>query len=86
MTRSLIAELDRLPPARQVLLIGEVGDRQDAAALPAMRKQAADGLKRNPFGRDPCSGANGGCFRRDGASGDGRIGRSRVACQRRRKA
>ena len=45
MTRSLIAELDRLPPARQVLLIGAVGDRQDAAALPAMRKQAADGLK-----------------------------------------
>lgn len=45
VTRSLIAELDRLPPARQVLLIRAVGDRQDAAALPAMRKRAAAGLK-----------------------------------------
>ena len=45
VTRSLIAELDRLPPARQVLLIRAIGDRQDAAALPAMRKRAADGPK-----------------------------------------
>ena len=45
VTRSLIAELDRLPPARQVLLIRAIGDRQDAAALPAMRKRAAGGPK-----------------------------------------
>jgi HEAT repeat protein len=43
VTRSLIAELDRLPPARQVLLIGAIGDRQDAAALPAIRTRATDG-------------------------------------------
>ncbi|MFH1923620.1 MAG: HEAT repeat domain-containing protein [Planctomycetota bacterium] len=45
VTRSLIAELDNLPPARQVLLICAIGDRQDAAALPAMRKRAASGPK-----------------------------------------
>lgn len=43
VTRSLIAELDRLPPARQVLLIRAIGDRQDAEALPAIRTRAADG-------------------------------------------
>jgi len=45
VTRSLIAELDRLPPARQVLLIRAIGDRQDAAALPAMQKRAAGGSR-----------------------------------------
>ena len=45
VTPSLIAELDRLPPARQVLLIRAIGDRQDAAALAAMRKRAASGPK-----------------------------------------
>jgi len=45
VTRSLVAELDSLPPARQVLLIRAIGDRQDAAALPAMRKRAAAGPK-----------------------------------------
>jgi HEAT repeat protein len=45
VTRSLIAELDCLPPARQVLLIRAIGDRQDAAALAAMRKRAAGGPK-----------------------------------------
>jgi HEAT repeat protein len=43
VTRSLVAELDRLPPARQVLLIRAIGDRQDAEALPAIRTRAADG-------------------------------------------
>jgi len=43
VTRSLIAELDRLPPARQVLLIRAIGDHQDAAALPAMRTRAVSG-------------------------------------------
>ena len=45
VTRSLIAELDTLPPARQALLIRAIGDRQDAAALAAMRKRAAGGPK-----------------------------------------
>lgn len=43
VTSSLVAELDRLPPARQVLLIRAIGDRQDATASPAMRKLAASG-------------------------------------------
>lgn len=43
VTQSLIAELDRLPPARQVLLIRAIGDRQDAAALSAMRTRAVSG-------------------------------------------
>lgn len=43
VTRSLIAELDRLAPARQALLIRAIGDRQDATALPAMRTRAASG-------------------------------------------
>ncbi len=45
VTRSLIAEMVGLSPARQVLLIRAIGDRQDAAALPAMRKRAAGGPK-----------------------------------------
>ena len=43
VTQSLIAELNHLPPARQTLVILAIGDRQDAAALPAMRKLAAVG-------------------------------------------
>ena len=43
VTQSLIAELDHLPPARQVLVIRAIGDRQDATALPAMRKLASSG-------------------------------------------
>jgi HEAT repeat protein len=45
VTRAMIAELDRLAPARQVLLIRAIGDRQDASALPAMRKRATGGPK-----------------------------------------
>ncbi|NLX99615.1 MAG: HEAT repeat domain-containing protein [Rhodopirellula sp.] len=44
-TQSLVAELEQLPPARQVLVIRAIGDRQDAAALPAMRKLAAGGTQ-----------------------------------------
>ncbi len=43
VTQSLVAELDHLSPARQVLLIRAIGDRQDAAASPAVRKLAASG-------------------------------------------
>lgn len=43
VTRSLVAELDRLPPARQAPLIGAIGDRQDTGAAPAIRKLAAGG-------------------------------------------
>lgn len=43
VTRSLIAELDRLPTMRQVLLIRAIGDRQDVAALPTMRARAESG-------------------------------------------
>ncbi len=43
VTQSLIAELDHLPPARQMLVIRAIGDRQDATALPAMRKLASSG-------------------------------------------
>ena len=47
VTRSLVAELDHLSPARQVLLIRAIGDRQDAAASPAMRKLAASGPQKS---------------------------------------
>jgi len=43
VTQSLLAELEHLPPARHVLVIGAIGDREDATALPAMRKLASAG-------------------------------------------
>lgn len=43
VTQALVAELERLPAVRQVLLIRAIGDRQDAAALPAIRQRAAGG-------------------------------------------
>jgi HEAT repeat protein len=43
VTQALVAALDSLPPPRQALLIRAIGDRQDAAALPAVRKWAAEG-------------------------------------------
>ncbi|MDD4269288.1 MAG: HEAT repeat domain-containing protein [Pirellulales bacterium] len=43
VTQALVAHLDRLPPARQALLIGAIGDRRDAGAAPAIRKRAAGG-------------------------------------------
>lgn len=43
VTQAILAELDHLSPARQVLVIRAIGDRQDATALPAMRKLAAGG-------------------------------------------
>ena len=43
VTQALVAALDALPPPRQALLIRAIGDRQDAAALPAVRKWAAEG-------------------------------------------
>jgi HEAT repeat protein len=42
-TRALLAQLDRLPPARQASLIAAVADRRDAAVLPAVQKAAASG-------------------------------------------
>ncbi len=45
VTLSLVAALDALPPPRQALLIRAIGDRQDAAALPAARKWAAGGSR-----------------------------------------
>jgi HEAT repeat protein len=42
-TRALLAQLDRLPPARQVPLIAALADRRDAAVLPAMKRAAASG-------------------------------------------
>ncbi|MGO8750939.1 MAG: DUF1080 domain-containing protein [Thermoguttaceae bacterium] len=43
VTQSLLAALNRLPPARQVLVLGALGDRRDAAVLPVVRKMAASG-------------------------------------------
>ncbi|MDZ7618127.1 MAG: HEAT repeat domain-containing protein, partial [Patescibacteria group bacterium] len=43
VTQSLVAALEALPGQRQVLLIRAIGDRLDAAALPAMRKWASSG-------------------------------------------
>ncbi len=43
VTRTLLAELERLPPQRQALVIGVLGERDAAAVLPALRKAAAAG-------------------------------------------
>ena len=43
VTQSLLAALNRLPPARQVLVLGALGDRRDAAVLPVVRKMAVSG-------------------------------------------
>ncbi|MHB0956397.1 MAG: HEAT repeat domain-containing protein [Pirellulaceae bacterium] len=43
VTRSLVGALDHLSPVRQVLLIRAIGDRQDAAASPAVCKLASSG-------------------------------------------
>jgi HEAT repeat protein len=43
VTRMLITELDKLSPARQVLLIYALGDRRDVAVLPTVLKSAANG-------------------------------------------
>ncbi|MHB8974439.1 MAG: HEAT repeat domain-containing protein [Pirellulaceae bacterium] len=43
VTQSLVGVLDGLSPARQVLLLRAIGDRQDAAASPAVCKLASSG-------------------------------------------
>ena len=43
VTQSLVGALDHLSPARQVLLIRAIGDRQDAAASPTVCKLASSG-------------------------------------------
>jgi HEAT repeat protein len=45
VTRSLLAALDSLPSKRQALLLRAIGDRRDAAALPAIRARASRGPK-----------------------------------------
>jgi hypothetical protein len=40
VTKALAAQYDRLPPARQALLVALLADRRDAAALPAILKAA----------------------------------------------
>ena len=43
VTRTLLAELDRLPPQRQALVLAALGERGDASVLPVMEKVAASG-------------------------------------------
>jgi HEAT repeat protein len=42
-TRALLAQLDRLPPARQASLIAALADRREAAVLPEVQKAAGSG-------------------------------------------
>ncbi|MGA2035699.1 MAG: HEAT repeat domain-containing protein, partial [Thermoguttaceae bacterium] len=43
VTQALVAELDRSPPARQILLVAALGDRREPAVVRALEKVAAAG-------------------------------------------
>ena len=67
VTEALAGELGKLPEENQVLLIQALGDRNDAAALPALTESARQGAAPRARGRSARPGPLGQCLDRAAA-------------------